>query len=81
MIGTEGEGLSAASIAIGAAISPPPIAICAVAHEERLEDRPSETEAQHIFERDLRKSCQAKQARQDCAGKNADAVARDTMHG
>jgi hypothetical protein len=81
MIGTEGEGLSAASIAIGAAILPPPIAIAPSRMRSAWKIRPSETEAQHIFERDLRKSCQAKQARQDCAGQNADAVARDTMHG
>jgi hypothetical protein len=80
MIGTEGEGLSAASIAIPA-ISPPPIAIAPSRMRSAWKIRPPETEAQHIFERDLRKSCQAKQARQDCAGQNADAVARDTMHG
>ncbi len=52
-----------------------------LAHEQGLEDGPTEGEAEHIFQRELGEHGQRNERADHRANQDADAVAGDAMHG
>src|SRR5262249_60278206 len=51
-----------------------------VAHEQRLENRPAEGEAENVFDDDLGQAGKPEHAREHRARQDADAVTSDAMH-